>query len=164
MKHRALSIAILAAAAVLGPATAPAYYHFITYLKSGNAPEKFDLTALPNKTVAFFVSESGPLTYTPPDTFNSVLSQIAAGDGGLERCLVLRSPDRVRRPRKRRYAAEHSRWRRDFRRSPSGCRRLWRPHLAGHSRHRAGRLAILSHRALGGASQREPHAAARAQL
>ena len=76
MKHRAPSIAILAAAAVLGPASAPAYYHFITYLKSGNAPEKFDLTALPNKTVAFFVSESGPLTYTPPDTFNSVLSQI----------------------------------------------------------------------------------------
>jgi hypothetical protein len=73
MKHRALSIAILAAAAVLGPATAPAYYHFITYLKSGNAPQKFDLTALPGKTVAFFVSESGPLTYTPPDTFNSVL-------------------------------------------------------------------------------------------
>jgi uncharacterized protein (TIGR03437 family) len=76
MKHRALSITILAAAAVLGPATAPAYYHFITYLKSGNAPEKFDLTALPNKTVAFFVAESGLLTYTPPDTFNSVLSQI----------------------------------------------------------------------------------------
>jgi uncharacterized protein (TIGR03437 family) len=76
MKRRALSLAVLAAAAVLGPATAPAYYHFITYLKSGNAPQKFDLTALPNKTVAFFVSEGGPLTYTPPDTFNSVLSQI----------------------------------------------------------------------------------------
>jgi uncharacterized protein (TIGR03437 family) len=76
MKHRALSIAIFAAVAVLGPATAPAYYHFITYLTSGNAPQKFDLTALPNKTVAFFVSENGPLTYTPPDTFNSVLSQI----------------------------------------------------------------------------------------
>jgi hypothetical protein len=76
MKRRALSIAILAAAAVLGPATAPAYYHFITYLKSGNAPQKFDLTALPHKTVAFFVSESGPVAYTGPDTFNSVLSQI----------------------------------------------------------------------------------------
>jgi uncharacterized protein (TIGR03437 family) len=76
MKHRAPSIAILAAAAVLGPASAPAYYHFITYLKSGNAPQKFDLTALPNKTVAFFVSESGPVAYTPPDTFNSVLSQV----------------------------------------------------------------------------------------
>jgi hypothetical protein len=55
---------------------APAYYHFIHYLASGNAPEKFDLTALPNQTVAFFVSESGPTVYSQTDTFNSVLGQI----------------------------------------------------------------------------------------
>ena len=53
-----------------------AYYHFIHYLAQGNAPEKFDLAALPNKTVAFFVSRDGPGLFSQNDTFNSVLSQI----------------------------------------------------------------------------------------
>ena len=55
---------------------APAYYHFIHYLNGVNVPEKYDLTALPNSTVTFFVSEAGPTTYNQTDTFNSVLSQI----------------------------------------------------------------------------------------
>ncbi|MDP9171798.1 MAG: hypothetical protein M3N54_14370, partial [Acidobacteriota bacterium] len=55
---------------------ASAYYHFIHYLAGGNAPEKFDLTALPNKTVTFYVSENGPGLYSQNDTFSSVLSQI----------------------------------------------------------------------------------------
>jgi uncharacterized protein (TIGR03437 family) len=71
-----LSIAALAGALTVDPVPSPAYYHFIHYLKSGNAPEKFDLTALPGNTVTFFVSESGPTTYSPNDSFNSVLSQI----------------------------------------------------------------------------------------
>ena len=71
-KLAALAVALL----TVGPVPSPAYYHFIHYLKSGNAPEKFDLSALPNKTVTFFVSESGPTTYSQNDTFNSVLSQI----------------------------------------------------------------------------------------
>jgi len=53
-----------------------AYYHFIHYIAQGNAPEKFDLNALPNKTVAFFVSQDGPGLFSQNDTFNSVLSQI----------------------------------------------------------------------------------------
>ena len=53
-----------------------AYYHFIHYFVQGNAPEKFDLNALPNKTVAFFVSQDGPGLFSQNDTFNSVLSQI----------------------------------------------------------------------------------------
>ncbi len=55
---------------------ASAYYHFVHYLKSGNAPDKFDLTALPGKTVTFYVSETGPGAFAQNDTFNSVLSQI----------------------------------------------------------------------------------------
>jgi uncharacterized protein (TIGR03437 family) len=55
---------------------APAYYHFVTYLNGVGVPEKFDLTALPNKTVSVFVSESGPQTYSQNDSFNSVLTQI----------------------------------------------------------------------------------------
>jgi len=55
---------------------APAYYHFITYLNGVAVPEKYDLTALPNNTVTFFVSEAGPTSFNSTDTFNSVLSQI----------------------------------------------------------------------------------------
>ncbi len=52
------------------------YYYFVHYLNGGNAPEKFDLSAVPARTVTFFVSEGGPTTYTQTDTFNSVLGQI----------------------------------------------------------------------------------------
>ncbi len=52
------------------------YYYFVHYLNGGNAAEKFDFSALPARTVTFFVSEDGPTIYTPTDTFNSVLGQI----------------------------------------------------------------------------------------
>jgi len=55
---------------------APAYYHFIHYLNGVNVPEKYDLAALPNSTVTFFVSETGPTIYNQTDSFNSVLTQI----------------------------------------------------------------------------------------
>jgi uncharacterized protein (TIGR03437 family) len=71
MSRRWSVLLVLAAAA-----PAPAYYHFIHYLNGVNVPEKYDLTALPNSTVTFFVSEAGPATYNQTDTFNSVLSQI----------------------------------------------------------------------------------------
>ncbi|HWF10332.1 MAG TPA: matrixin family metalloprotease [Bryobacteraceae bacterium] len=69
---RLVLLATLAAAA----APAPAYYHFVHYLATGRAPEKFDLNTLPNKTVTIFVSENGPQIYSQTDSFNSVLSQI----------------------------------------------------------------------------------------
>lgn len=55
---------------------APAYYQFIHYVNGVSVPEKFDLTALPDKTVTILVSENGPQTYSPYDNFNSVLTQI----------------------------------------------------------------------------------------
>jgi len=58
-----------------------AYYHFVHYLAAGNAPEKFDLTALPNKTVTFFVSDTGPAVYSATDTFGSVLGQVRQAAG-----------------------------------------------------------------------------------
>ena len=146
MKHRALSIGILAAAAVLGPATAPAYYHFITYLKSGNAPQKFDLTALPNKTVAFFVSESGPLTYAPPDTFNSVLSQIEQatavwnGVPSSDLRIVFGGLENTATPQNTPGGDV------TFEDLPPGVEGFGGPTLPGHSRHCGGRLAILPHR------------------
>jgi len=70
------SVPALLAAMLIATVPSPAYYHFIHYLNGASAPEKFDLSALPNKTVTFFVSETGPSTYTQTDTFNSVLGQI----------------------------------------------------------------------------------------
>ena len=56
---------------------APAYYHYIHYLNGQNVREKFDLSALTNNTVTFFVSEAGPDVYNQTDSFNSVIAQIA---------------------------------------------------------------------------------------
>jgi uncharacterized protein (TIGR03437 family) len=75
MRRTGVACAVIAGA-IACAIPAPAYYHFVHYLSSGNAPEKFDLTALPNQTVTFFVSESGPTVYSQTDTFNSVLGQI----------------------------------------------------------------------------------------
>lgn len=72
MKRLAFAAALIALA---GPASA--YYHFVHYLNGGYVREKYDLTALPNNTVTFFVSEAGPASYTATDTFNSVVTQIA---------------------------------------------------------------------------------------
>ena len=70
--------AVIAALAV-GALPAPAYYHFIHYINGTSVPEKFDLTALPNKTVSIFVTENGPVQYSATDTFNNVLNQIKQG-------------------------------------------------------------------------------------
>jgi uncharacterized protein (TIGR03437 family) len=68
---------ILAAAIAVTPAHA--YYHYIHYL-NGNfgtpVYEKFDLTALPNKTISFLVADTGAKNYATNDDFASVLSQI----------------------------------------------------------------------------------------
>src|SRR5580693_3273936 len=69
-------ISLLALVAALLSIPASAYYHFVYYLSSGNAPAKFDLTALPDKTVWFFVSESGPASYSANDNFASVVAQV----------------------------------------------------------------------------------------
>ena len=70
----------IAAVAVLLGTPSEAYYHYI-HFSSRTAPfnpiyEKFDLNALTNKTVSFFVSDQSPATYGPNDSFGSVLSQV----------------------------------------------------------------------------------------
>ena len=71
-------LAALLTGVMLSPAGA--YYHFIHYTGRSSpwapVPEKFDLNALPNKTVTFFVSDNGPAQYPQNDSFASVLSQI----------------------------------------------------------------------------------------
>jgi uncharacterized protein (TIGR03437 family) len=76
LKTLALLAGVLAAAAT----PSAAYYHYVRYLNSSSgyslAFERFDLSALPDKTVTFFVSDNGPTSYTPNDSFPSVLEQI----------------------------------------------------------------------------------------
>lgn len=59
---------------------AQAYYHYIYYNQSrfGFTPirAQFNLAALPNNTVTFFVSDSGPSAYYPNDSFGSVLGEV----------------------------------------------------------------------------------------
>lgn len=66
----------LAVAALLLAGPAGAYYHFVHYVSGSIAVEKFDLNALPSKTVTFLVSENGPTTFNSTDSLNSVLAQI----------------------------------------------------------------------------------------
>jgi uncharacterized protein (TIGR03437 family) len=54
-----------------------AYYHYVHYNAAGQAIfEKFDLSTLPNQTVTYFVTNSGPTIYPQNDSFSSVLSQV----------------------------------------------------------------------------------------
>ncbi|MDQ6706169.1 MAG: IPT/TIG domain-containing protein [Acidobacteriota bacterium] len=76
-RHRILS-ALALCSVLLSPANA--YYHYIHYTSRtspyGPVPEKFDLSALPNKTLTFFVSDAGPVQYSQNDSFPSVLGQL----------------------------------------------------------------------------------------
>ncbi|HWR54352.1 MAG TPA: IPT/TIG domain-containing protein [Bryobacteraceae bacterium] len=75
--RRALLIAAVLAAL---PATSGAYYHFLRYGSSTAPyqpmPQKFDLRALPGKTVNFYVSEKGPDLLAQGDSLAALLSQV----------------------------------------------------------------------------------------
>ncbi len=72
----ARSTAVLAALA----ATAPAYYHFLHFASRTGPftpiPEKFDLAALPGRTLQYVISDQGPTQLADGDSFAAVLSQI----------------------------------------------------------------------------------------
>jgi uncharacterized protein (TIGR03437 family) len=70
-------ILVIAVAAVALSTPAAAYYHFTHYTR-GSAPwlpipEKFDVNALPNKTLTFYVSDNGPTLLVANDSFASLL-------------------------------------------------------------------------------------------
>ena len=71
--HASVSVLLLATAA-------QASYHYIHYAGRGGpfnpVYEKFNLAALPNNTLTFFVSDQGPIGFASNDSFGSVLSQI----------------------------------------------------------------------------------------
>jgi uncharacterized protein (TIGR03437 family) len=73
MRRLATAVLLLAALA----ASAPAYYYF-THYNSANVPmpEKFDLSALPESTVQFYVSQDGPTKPFAGDSLASLASEI----------------------------------------------------------------------------------------
>jgi hypothetical protein len=77
MKLRRMAVMLLAAASA-----APAYYHFVRF-QTRTGPyipvyDRFDLAALKNKTVPFFISENGPSNLAAGDSFNSMITEIRA--------------------------------------------------------------------------------------
>jgi uncharacterized protein (TIGR03437 family) len=70
---------VFAAAALLLGIPAEAYYHYVTYYRTDLSfpiQAKFDLTRLANSTVTFYVTDSGPASYYPYDSFGSVLGEV----------------------------------------------------------------------------------------
>ena len=67
---------------VLAASSAAGYYHFVHYTSRLGpftpAYEKFDLNALPNKTVSFYISEDRP-ALAPGDSFEALVAQIRQG-------------------------------------------------------------------------------------
>lgn len=80
--RRISTTAGIAAACALAVSPAAAYYHFTRFTQfvngypSGAIQEKFDLNALPNRTLTFYVSDAGPSQYGPNDSLPAVVSQV----------------------------------------------------------------------------------------
>ena len=73
-------IVILLTASLLISTGASAYYFFVHFgTRSGPynvIPEKFDVNALRNKTVYYFVSDAGPSQTSPSESFSSLVSEL----------------------------------------------------------------------------------------
>jgi hypothetical protein len=77
-----VKLAVVAVAmAILSP-IASAYYYWIYFAgRSGPftpIPAKFDLNSLPNQSIPYLISSSGPAVMVPGDTFTALISQIRA--------------------------------------------------------------------------------------
>jgi hypothetical protein len=66
----------LLAAALAIAVPAEAYYHYIYFRNGVSIRAAFDVSALPNHTLTFFVSDSGPSTYAPNDSMGSILGEL----------------------------------------------------------------------------------------
>jgi len=81
-KRMGARLAVLLASCFLLANTGSAYYYF-TYFNSASAPyvpiyARYDVDALPNNTLPFFVSNQGPFALYPGDSFPAIISQIRA--------------------------------------------------------------------------------------
>ncbi len=73
-RARLFMMAVAAWAAGLTPTQA--YYHYNHYTPEGIIQEKFDLAALPNQTLTFYVAGAANLEYSPYDSLPAILNQI----------------------------------------------------------------------------------------
>lgn len=76
----ALGWALTVAAFVAMAPSASAYYHFVRF-PSRTGPftpvyEKFDINALPGRTLRYYIAESGPDKISSTDSFSAIVSQI----------------------------------------------------------------------------------------
>src|SRR5271165_2260009 len=76
-----LAMPLIMVLCVFGFATRSSAYYYYVDFATHSAPynpllEKFDVTALPNNTVSFFVADSGPSATYPGDSFQAVVSEL----------------------------------------------------------------------------------------
>jgi len=66
---------------LFGP-SASAYTHFLRYLTARAPftaiPQKYDLNALPNRTLSYYIADQGPTQLAGNDTVTGVISQLRA--------------------------------------------------------------------------------------
>jgi hypothetical protein len=73
-------VGTLAASLLILSTTASAYYHYVRF-PSRSGPftpvfEKFDINALPGRTLRYYIAESGPDKISSTDSFSAIVSQI----------------------------------------------------------------------------------------
>src|SRR5580704_6872608 len=76
-----IRLAVLISACLLLSTNGWSYYFFVLYNTSTgpfNTPiaERFDLNALVNNTVPFFISDAGPAVLAPGDSFQAIIGEI----------------------------------------------------------------------------------------
>ncbi|HYL36369.1 MAG TPA: matrixin family metalloprotease [Bryobacteraceae bacterium] len=73
---RRLAALVLGALALSG--TGSAYYYYLYFNNGSPIPSKFDLNALVNKKVPFYISDQGPAAVVAGDSFQAIISEIRA--------------------------------------------------------------------------------------
>jgi len=72
-------LAVLVAVCLAFSGSASAYYYYLFFVNgtgSPGAPAKYDLTALANNTLPFYISNQGPTTLTSGDSFQAIISEV----------------------------------------------------------------------------------------
>ncbi|HMD47449.1 MAG TPA: carboxypeptidase regulatory-like domain-containing protein [Bryobacteraceae bacterium] len=78
-RHAVTRLAVLAAAFLACSGSASAYYYYLFFVNgTGNAgaPARYDLNALANGTLPFYISSQGPGSLTPGDSFQAIISEL----------------------------------------------------------------------------------------
>jgi len=82
MRIRGRRLATLCVVALMAATASQGYYHFVHFASRfgpfQEIPLKFDLTAVNNNTIAYFISDQGPTVLVQNDNYNAVVSEIQA--------------------------------------------------------------------------------------